>query len=292
MSSDISFLLMRILALINETGSVSTTATALNLTQSAVSKAVSRAEAALNLRLVQRETRPLRLTLEGQLIADSAQPFDRSLTELHERLLQLRDGRAGLVRVGSFGPTASTKILPQLCVRFSRKYPEIFINIEESADAQTYKDLVDGRVDVAVLAEASEEFDLITLAEDHLIAVVNRTSVLAQKRKVSAKDLSAAPFIMTLAGSEPAIQHWFRQADQVPDIRHRVQQINSILALVQADMGHAIVTSNSLPDNLSDVCIRPLTPSFPRDICLVKKPGLSRSRAVDLFWVFADGASR
>lgn len=291
MSNEISFLLMQILALIDETGSVSKTAVALELTQSAVSKALSRAEAALDLRLVQRESRPLRLTLEGQLIADSAKPIDLSLKELHERLIQLHDGHAGLVRVGSFGPTASTKILPQLCARFSKKYPSIIIQIEESADQQTHKDLVDGRVDVAVLADVSDEFDLITLAEDHLVAVINRSSDLAKQPNISPKDLSTSPFIMTLAGSEPAILHWFRQAGHVPDIRHRVQQINSILALVKANMGHAIVTSNSLPENLDGVCIRPLAPSFPRDIYLVKKPGMSRSKAVDFFWEFASRVS-
>ncbi len=96
---------------------------------------------------------------------------------------------------------------------------------------------------------------------------------------------------MTLAGSEPIILDWFEASGIFPNIKHRIQQTHSILELVRAGMGVAMVTSLSLPETYHDVIAKPLRPATKRQIHMVMKPGDSNSKAVDVFWNFLSRAT-
>jgi len=288
--TDPSITVLRALKSLRKTGSVSRTAAGLGLTQSAVSRAIAGYEQATGLTLLRREARPLTLTEAGEVMVAHATDIDRSLAALSEELAALHKNRAGTLRIGSFGPTASTRILPALLGRFRKAHPGIAVSIHEGPDDTTREGLSKGLTDVAVLSDPVDDLDALPLATDRLIALLPEDHPLSARPALSPGELSDLPFIMTLAGNEPAILDWFRQAGHRPDTRHRVQQTHSILALVGAGQGAAIVASLSLPQDMAGVRTVPLAPSTERQIYLVKKPGTPRSTAVTAFWEFVTGA--
>ena len=288
MINDPSITVLRALKSIERTGSVSKTAIELGLTQSAVSRSIATYEKTLGLNLLRRDTRPLTLTEEGELVVSHAVEIDRSIVTLNERLQAVKQNKAGTITIGSFGPTASTHLLPSLLAQFTRMHPEISISIQEQPDNNTRLALINENVDVAVLSELTEEFDAIPIAADQLVALVPKGSSLYSQSSVSPCELEKTPFIMTLAGSEPLILDWFHREGVQPNIRHRIQQTNSILALVKKGFGNAIVTSLSLPHGLEGVKAVPLYPTTERQIYLVKKHGSTRSNATALFWAFVE----
>ena len=279
-----SLTVLRALKSLATTGNVSRTAQALGLTQSAVSRAIANYEKSIGLTLLQREARPLTLTEAGELVVARAAEIDQSLDTLGEQLLALRQNRTGFLRVGSFGPTASTRILPDLLNRVARTYPGIAISIQEGPDDVTRDEVARGLTDLAILSDPVDEFDAIPLATDQLVALVPDTP--GTPSSIGATEL-AAPFIMTLAGSEPAILEWFRASGTQPEIRHRIQQTHSILALVRSGQGVAIVAALALPRQIDGVRAIPLHPSSERDVYLVKKTGVPRSPAVTAVWDIA-----
>ena len=123
MQFDPSLTSLRALQSLAQTGSVSLTATELGLTQSAVSRSISNLETMVGLTLVQRTVRPLELTEEGQVVASHASDITLTIASLGERLYDHRRNRAGSVRIGSFGASASTRLLPPLIKSFSKQYP-------------------------------------------------------------------------------------------------------------------------------------------------------------------------
>ncbi|WP_293451326.1 LysR family transcriptional regulator [Planktotalea sp.] len=281
-----SLAVLRALQSIHETGSVSQTANALGVTQSAISRSIGNYEKAIGLQMLCRDTRPLRLTKEGFLVVKHATEIDRSIRTLGERLEALRQGKEGVVRIGSFGSSATSRILPDLLTKFAKHYPGISVSIVEGSDDRTRTDLIHGNVDVAVLCDPVEDFEAITIASDELVALLPKGSALSKRQNLSPTDLECRPFVMTLAGSEPAILDWFEASGTAPNIKHRIQQTHSILELVRAQMGVAIVTSLSLPATYHDVIVKPLRPTTERHIHMVKKHGNSNSKAVDVFWNF------
>ncbi|WIY24994.1 LysR family transcriptional regulator [Parasedimentitalea psychrophila] len=286
MTTEPSLPVLRALQSLQTTGSVSQTAVALGVTQSAVSRSISKYEKAIGLQLLRRGVRPLTLTEEGLLVAAHAAEIDRSIRTLSERLETLKQGKEGAVRIGSFGPSASSQILPALLAKFARRYPGISVSILEGSDDRTRKDLVNGNVDIAVLGDRIDEFDAIPIATDQLVALVLEGSPLSLKPAIAPLDLEDAPFVMTLAGSEPVIEKWFEAAAITPNVKHRIQQTHSILALVRAGMGNAIVTSLSLPEDLRGIVVKPLLLMPTRKIYFVKKPVSVSSKAVSVFWDF------
>ena len=292
MTAEPSLTVLRALQSILETGSVSQTANALGVTQSAVSRAIGNYEKAIGLKMLCRDVRPLTLTEEGLLVAAHATEIDRSIRTLDDRLKALRQGKDGVVRIGSFGSSATSRILPALLAKFAKLHPGISVSIGEGSDERTRADLINGNVDVAVLGDPVDDFDAIPIATDELVALVPKDFAISARPIVTPDDLDSTPFIMTLAGSEPAILDWFEASGVTPNIKHRVQQTHSILALVGAGMGVAIVTSLSLPDTFQGATVKPLRPTTERQIHLVKRSGSSNSNAVDIFWGFLNQAIR
>ena len=284
MSFDPSLTALRALKSLETTGSVSRTAQELGLTQSAVSRSIANLEKAYGLRFFRRDVRPLELTEEGQIAVSHANEIDKSVLALGERLEALRRNKAGSVRIGSFGASASTKLLPELLQGFSKKYPRIELSIQEDPDQGAFQALQDNRVDVAAIRDPGENFDTITLTNDRLVALIPEHDKLALSKNITPTLLADTPFILSLGGSGPVILKWFDREGVVPLISHRIHQTFSILSMVKAGFGYSIVSSLSIPKEVEGVKLIPLNPTSEFRVVMARKPLEPRSKAAGLFW--------
>jgi DNA-binding transcriptional LysR family regulator len=284
MSFDPSLTALRALKSLETTGSVSRTAQELGLTQSAVSRSIANLEKAYGLRFFRRDVRPLELTEEGQIAVSHANEIDKSVIALGERLESFRRNRAGSVRIGSFGASASTKLLPELLQGFSKKHPKIELSIQEDQDQGAFQALQDNRVDVAAIRDPGENFDTITLTNDRLVALIPENDIFALSKHISPTMLANKPFILSLGGSGPAILKWFDREEIEPLVSHRIHQTFSILSMVKAGFGYSIVSSLSIPKEVEGVKQIPLNPTSEFRVVMARKPLEPRSRAAGLFW--------
>src|SRR5882762_7612392 len=83
-----------------DAGSFSAASRIIGSTQSAVSKSVARLERRLGVRLIQRSTRTLNLTAEGQAYYERVAPLLRSIEEA-EDVVQVASEAKGLLRVSA-----------------------------------------------------------------------------------------------------------------------------------------------------------------------------------------------
>jgi len=128
-----------------ELGGFSLAARALRMTPSAISKLVARLERRLGARLINRSTRKLLLTSEGQAFLERAH---RVLADLDEAERAVTAGAVprGLVRVNCNVPFGLHRLLP-LVPRFTAAHPEVRLDI---ALTDQVIDLMDERADVAI----------------------------------------------------------------------------------------------------------------------------------------------
>jgi len=96
--------------------------------------------------------------------------------------------------------------------------------------------------------------------------------------------LSDRPFIFSLGGSGPAIIKWFDREGVEPLISHRIHQTYSIVSMVKAGFGNAIVSSLSIPEKTEGVKIIPLNPASDFRVVIARKPLEPRSKAAGIFW--------
>ncbi|QDL90419.1 LysR family transcriptional regulator [Paroceanicella profunda] len=129
-----------------EAGSFSEAARLLLMTPSTVSKLIARLEARLGVRLMERSTRRLALTAEGQFYYERSLALLASLDETEQQIAQGRAEAEGIIRVTAsvtFGTAALEPILPD----FLRNYPGITVDLSLSDDVV---DLYLDRTDVAI----------------------------------------------------------------------------------------------------------------------------------------------
>lgn len=130
-----------------ELASFSAAARAFEMSPSAVSKLVSRLEARLKVRLINRSTRQVQLTPEGCAFYERSV---RVLADLHEaeRCATMNERPCGKVSVNANVPFAEHFLLP-LVPEFLERYPDITLDLELT-DAVV--DILEQRMDVAIRA--------------------------------------------------------------------------------------------------------------------------------------------
>ncbi len=160
-----------------ELGGFSLAARALRMTPSAVSKLVARLERRLGARLINRSTRKLLLTAEGQAFLERAH---RVLADLDEAERAVTAGAVprGLVRVNCNVPFGLHRLLP-LVPRFTAAHPEVRLDI---ALSDRVIDLMDERADVAIRVGSMRPSQLIArkLGQSRM-AVVAAPTYLARR---------------------------------------------------------------------------------------------------------------
>ena len=124
----------------------SAAAPALGLTPSAVSKLVTRLEARLGVRLLQRTTRALSLTADGEAFYAAARRIVGEIAALEAEISNQRETPHGLLRVTT-SLAFSTHQLAPLIGEFLERYPAIQL---ELMPTDRVVDMVEESVDVAI----------------------------------------------------------------------------------------------------------------------------------------------
>lgn len=153
-----------------DSGSIVAAAEHLSQTTSGVSRALSRLETKLKVTLIERTTRKLKLTQEGQLFLEKARKILHDLAEAEDSLLKSDEDISGLIRVDSATPFILHVIVP-LMHEFMQKYPKIEIELNNH---DQIIDLLEHKTDVAIrfgeLNDSSLHAKLLCRSRLYLVA--------------------------------------------------------------------------------------------------------------------------
>ena len=168
-----------------EAGGFSAAARKRAMTPSAVSKLVARLEARLGTRLVNRSTRRLLLTQEGQLFYERSTRILADIAEA-ERGASTGDPR-GLVRINT-SASYGTHILAPLVARFQQSFPQLSLDITQT---DTIVDLFAEQADIAIRAGPMPDSSLVArkLGETRLKIVGSPAYLERHGIPVTAQDL-------------------------------------------------------------------------------------------------------
>jgi len=148
---------MMVFVRVVEAGSFSEAARLLHMTPSTVSKLIARLEERVGVRLVERSTRRLSLTKEGQFYYERSQELLAELDETEQQLAQGGNRPHGVVRVNAsvtFGVRALEPLLPG----FWEAYPDIIVDLSLSDEIV---DLYLDRTDIAFRVGKLQDSNLI-----------------------------------------------------------------------------------------------------------------------------------
>jgi DNA-binding transcriptional LysR family regulator len=182
-------------------GSFLKAAGALRLAQPTVTLHIQELEQELGLELFDRRGRRRPLTRAGELFAERALPILEALDALSTSMAELRDGRSGLLRIGSIEPAASERVTP-LLARLRRERPALHVRLDVSGTGGVSRGVAGGDIDVGLCSAPPVELGLRfePLFAEEVVLLVPQSHRLARAKRIVARLLGGEPLMMTEQG--------------------------------------------------------------------------------------------
>jgi DNA-binding transcriptional LysR family regulator len=230
-------------------GSLARTAAALHLTPSAVSQQLAALSRELGVPLVERQGRGVRLTGQARVVLQHADVISAQLEKARADLAAWGHGQHGTVTVGSFS-SAISGLLPAVLTDLAATRPDIGLAVVEAEPPDLFTRLDAGGIDLAVAVDfaAAPPFtdrryvrtDLLTDVLDIALPAGHR---LAGLDRVPLRELAADPWIVGDGRSccGAVTRSVCAAGGFTPEIRHAVDDWQSLAALVAAGAGVALV---------------------------------------------------
>jgi len=222
----------------------------LHMTQPPLSQTIQSLEAALGTPLFERTKRSVSLTPAGAALLPEARRILQQAAALPDLARRAASGESGLLSL-SFVSTADYSVLPPLLREFRERYPQVQIDLREATTDVQLEDLMQGRIDAGLLIpplhdKARAELDYMTvLSEPLVLAAPQGLKGLRGKNSVALKSVADMPLIIFPRRIAPAfhdaIVGCFRDAGLTPRIGQEAIQMQTIVGLVSAGMGIALV---------------------------------------------------
>ena len=260
---------LEIFSLVAELRGFTAAANRLGISQSAVSHALKSLEQELGVELLRRHQSQVELSDIGQQLLLRARAMLGLANTLRQEAADARGMKRGTLRIGSFGPTSSIKLLPMILAQFREAHPGIEVHIDEGPDRQVIQWLEERRIDVGFVVLPEERFDTFALIEDQMVALLPADHPLTARASLSLQDLCHDPFVLTEAGSSELVSRLFNAAKLTPNIRYRCSQLLSTLDTVARGAALTVVAESSLPaDDNRRYVKKPLSPPVKRQVGL------------------------
>jgi DNA-binding transcriptional LysR family regulator len=174
-------------------------AASMNITQPAVSKALSELERGLEIKLFERTARGMHPTIYGECLIRHARAVLADLTQARDELRGLMSGASGNVRIGALF-TAVHSFLPPAVAMFKERSRDTSVLIREGTMDALLPDLWSGKLDLIVgrlpSNRAGPGLKERTLLQEPVTLVARRNHPLASRRRVRWQDLKGLPWVL------------------------------------------------------------------------------------------------
>lgn len=270
-------------------GSVVSAADALGYTPSAVSQQVKRLERQAGVPLLERVGRGVMLTRYGRQLVDEGARLLSDLEAIEAGLHQQAGTVSGHLRIAAFS-TAMRGLVAPVVRDLLTAHPELTLTLSEREPWETVDLVAAGQCEIGV---AHSWGDVPLSIPDHLVrtsvaqdvadVVVHRDHRLAERRRVTPRDLVNEDWIATPEGT--ICRQWLTRmydgTGRPPRIAHQAMEFDSHLALVRAGLGIALVPRlgrSPLGEEL--VALRAHDPVPTRDVIALHRRSMTRSPSV------------
>ncbi|ACB64856.1 LysR family transcriptional regulator [Burkholderia ambifaria] len=245
----------------------------LSMTQPPLSQAIRALEEALGVALFVRTKRSVALTAVGAALLPDVRRLLASADALPPLARRLARGEAGSLSL-AFVSTADYGLLPSLLRAFGARYPQVRLQLAEATSDVQIDELVAGRIDAGLVIPPVPPRHAAGLS---YLPVVREPLVVAmpaaaapdgpEDEPVHLADLAALPLVIfprrLAPGFYDIITGCYGAAGETPHIGQEAIQMQTIVSLVSAGMGVALVPQSLRNLRRTGVVYRPLAGDAP-----------------------------
>lgn len=221
----------------------------LHMAQPPLSQQIRQLETELGFQLLHRTKRTVQLTEAGQVFLRESRRILQQLEQAIEMGRQISRGEMGQLTIG-FVSSAAYNVLPEILRKFRTAVPSVALELHELTSDQQLQWLRERRIDIGLIRPPIEddEFCFQVIFQEPLMLALPEVHFLAKQAQVSLRSLFNQPFILFPRGLAPGLYDQIislcQQANFSPFVAQEAIQMQTIVSLVAAEMGVAIVPAS------------------------------------------------
>jgi DNA-binding transcriptional LysR family regulator len=221
----------------------------LHIAQPPLSQQIRQLEAELGFELFHRTKRNVQLTEAGQVFLIQVQQIFQQLQQAIQLGQQTSRGEVGKLVIG-FVSSATYNILPKILKDYRNHVPGVSLELHELTTDQQLEWLREGRIDIGFIRPPVEEnkFSWEIVFQESLMVALPETHQLGNKSYLSLASLVNEAFILFPRKLAPGLYDLIislcQQAEFSPNVAQEAIQMQTIVSLVAAEMGVAIVPAS------------------------------------------------
>ena len=231
----------------------------LHIAQPPLSRQIQLLEAEIGAELIDRTSRPLKLTAIGRLVYEQATQLASRAEALRDMVKHARLAEKRRMVVGFVASTIYAR-LPQLIRKFRALAPQVELVLTEMKSLEQIAALKDGRIDVGFgrIRFEDESVRRIVLREETLVAALPAAHPLAEgSGPIPLATLAATPLIVYPREPRPSyadqVLGLFHDHGLTPRVVHEARELQIAIGLVAAEEGVCIVPESVRKLRVDDV---------------------------------------
>lgn len=264
-----------IVNLVMELGTVSAAARRLRISQPSITKTVRLAEQELGIPLFRRVGGRLQPTPEALILMPEVKRLAGFVEDLRDLADQIRDGRAGRIRVAT-SSTIANSVVPEAIALFRGDWPRVSVDVMAYATKDVIEQATRNEVDIAIIDVAPRDPELKAerICEAEVVCVLRRDHPLAGRPALYAPDLIEEQVITfseaTTLGR--AVRDIFRERFPRFQIASTVNQSTVACAMAERGIGVALIDPFPVLSGLyRNLTVCRLLPAIPIQPVMVRR---------------------
>lgn len=251
----------------------------LGLSQSAVSQAIRQLEESVGAVLIDRERRPLTLTAAGAALRLRGGALVAEAETLYKTVREQAGGEAQVLRIGMVDSFAAT-IGPALIKRLLSS--AVHLHVSSGLSPGLGDALLERRLDMIVTTDPPDSavaFERHRLLEEDYVLLLPKRLADTEPKPTLARLATIAPLVRFNIDSHIGVQieRYLRAEGVVPPHRLEIDTAESLVAMVAAEIGWALITPLCLLQARADpAAVTPMAlpgAGFNRALSLVSRRG-------------------
>ena len=282
---------LRLLLALHERGTLQAAASTLHISTSAASQQLAALGKEAGVQLTETDGRRLRFTEAGNVLVGHAYALVAQIERAQGDILAAANGEVGGITIGGFATAIASLLIPAAGL-VRRERPRLEIDVREVEMQQGLSQLGSGELDVVVAVDSAgaptaeaPRFSRASLGVEEFDLAVPVAHPLAGNPTAALASLKAQDWVSTAAGDacDQLLHNACLAVGFRPHVRHRANDWLAILALVEAQMGVALVPRRAHLPVPSGVAIVSPAERIERHIYAIVRCGSTTHPAISIY---------
>lgn len=248
----------------------------LNMTQPPLSRQIRLLEHQVGTQLLERSSRNVHLTAAGAAFLPEATRILRIAEEAMFAARRAAKGEQGSLSIG-FTSASGYSLLPELVSKLRSRCPGVALNLKELVSTNQVEMLNSGELDLGLMRPhtTNAELESVPLVTESLMLAIHERDADQWPLEPTLECLHGRPFIMYSPFEARPFYHMlserFAKANVVPDIVEHIGQVHTMLALVRAGVGVALIADGAARLKFEGIVMREMQTEPVHMVCTYRR---------------------